>query len=347
MIPQSNVLVISNGNDGQIPFLIQLFRSLYNPNKGAFKGDFQFYSDHLTKESQEQLSKAKVPFTILQPETVATWKNLLHSQKHALGKVAKPLFIKYAIQEFGERYTTLVYIDPDILIQKPLMDVLKPLEEIKKGVFYSAQLNSTMNIRWPKMQLERTFNNGHLLPEDLNEFTPEINTGFMFGDIPSISSFMEGLLSFMTSEPFNLYANEDEGAEIPNDWHDQDFFRVYARLGENDKKFSIIPEGFVYHLCNDVYKEFELIPFSTTLKRKSTGEIPSLVHFAGGVWINYLRLSSYFLGVNGIQAYCKNILRKPLRLFRNKVKKTYHQCRRWLIPEYRKVKYAIRRLLGL
>jgi hypothetical protein len=344
MIPQEKILVISNGNDGQIPFLIPLYRSLYHPGKGAFTGDFMFFSDRLSEESQSRLDKTGVPYTLLDEETVNEWENLLPSQKHALGKVAKPLFIKNAIESLGENYRILIYIDPDILVQKPIMEVLKPLEEAGKGIFYSAQSNPTLSIRWPKMQLERTFNSGHLTPENLNNFQAEINTGFMFGDIPSIEEFMEDLLFFMTSEPFNLYANADEGSDVQNDWHDQDFYRVFARLDENDKKFSILPEGYIYHLCNDVYQEFQLKPFSTRLKHKSTGEIPHLVHFAGGVWVHYFRLSFFFLGFAGLRQWLESKTRRPLRMARNTMKRIYHAFRRWWIPKYRFVKQKVKKL---
>ena len=346
MDPLSNVLVISNGNDGQIPFLIRMYESLYHPQKGAFSGDFLFLSDHLSISSQESLKKKNIPYEIVDKELVSHWEKLLQSEKHALGKIAKPLFIRHVIQNFGDRYSCLVYIDPDILLQKPITEVLQLLLVEKRGVFYSAQTNPTMNIPWPKQQLERILKTKHLTKEELNDFGLEINTGFMFGDIESIAGFINRLIDFMVTPPFNQYAKSDEDAEIPNDWHDQDFFRAYARISNNHETFSIIPPQYISHLCNNVYHDFSLVRFSTILKSKRSGEIPHLIHFAGGVWVHFLGLSIYYYGIRGAFVWLERITRRPLRLSRNWIKRNYHQFRRWWIPKYRKIKNSVKRTVN-
>ena len=103
-------LAISNGNDGQIRFLIRMYQTLFSPKYGAFTGDFLFLSDNLSPASEKLLRKNEIPYKFLESSVVKNWQARLSSEKHALGKVGKPLFLQYVIDKFGDTYSHLLYI---------------------------------------------------------------------------------------------------------------------------------------------------------------------------------------------------------------------------------------------
>jgi lipopolysaccharide biosynthesis glycosyltransferase len=325
-----NWLAISNGNDGQIRFLIRMYQTLFSPKLGAYTGDFFFLSDNLSPLSENLLKKNKIPYILLEPSVVENWQTRLSSEKHALGKVGKPLFLQYIIDNYGDDYSHLLYIDPDILIQKSITALLSKVSE--PGIYYSAQSDPTLQTRWPKMQLERAVAQGDLTENQLYIFPPEINTGFMFGDVHSLTPFINDLISFMTIPPFDRYMNSDPGSEIKNAWHDQDYFRCFMRLNENYRRIHVIEPASIVHLCNNVYRQYQTTGQRHILRNKEDGSIPTLVHYAGGAWVNFLIISVFYFGpLTGFSPWLINQMRSFGKRFTISVKQTYKTCRRKFI----------------
>lgn len=323
-------LAISNGNDGQIPFLLRMYQTLFSPRYGAFSGDFLFLSDNLSHSSVNLLKKNKIPYTLLESSIVKNWQVRFSSEKHALGKVGKPLFIQYAISQYGEDYTHFLYIDPDVLIQKSITDLLSKNSE--PGIYYSAQSDPTLQTRWPRMQLERAITHGDLVESQMNIFTPEINTGFMFGDIHSLTPFVNDLISFMTTPPFDRYMNSDPESEIKNAWHDQDYFRCFMRLNENSCRIHIIEPAFIIHLCNNVHRQYQPTGRQHILRNREDGSIPLLVHYAGGAWVNFFKISVFYFGpLTGFSPWLINQIRFLIKRFTISVKQTHKALRRQAI----------------
>ena len=288
-------LAISNGNDGQIRFLIRMYQTLFSPKYGAFTGDFLFLSDNLSPASEKLLRKNEIPYKFLESSVVKNWQARLSSEKHALGKVGKPLFLQYVIDKFGDTYSHLLYIDPDILFQKSITDLLMKASE--PGVYYSAQSDPTLQTRWPKMQLERAVAHGDLVESQLYAFPPEINTGFLFGEIHSLTPFVKDLITFMTTPPFDRYVNSDPGSPVRNAWHDQDYFRCFMRINENYRRIHIIEPVFIVHLCNNVFRHYQTTNERHILQNRYDGSIPPIVHYAGGAWVNFLKISIFYFGL--------------------------------------------------
>ena len=320
-------LAISNGNDGQIPFLLGMYQTLFSPAFGAFTGDFLFLSDKLSQTSETILKKNKLPYLLLDPLIVNRWQTFLSSETHALGKVGKPLFLQYAISTFGQDYTHILYIDPDILFQKPINPILNSYST--PGVYYSAQSDPTLQTRWPRMQLERAVTNGHLAESQLYEFAPEINTGFMFGDIPLFTSFINDLLSFMTTPPFNRYLNSDKDSALKNAWHDQDYFRCFLRINENYRKIHIIDSAYVKHLCNNIFEEYKTCDQQHVLCNRNDESIPPIIHYAGGTWVHFLQVSVFYFGLfTGFSPWLINkmrLLTKKIRIFGKQAYKAFRR----------------------
>ncbi|NSW51708.1 MAG: hypothetical protein HPY85_04320 [Anaerolineae bacterium] len=81
----------------------------------------------------------------------------------------------------------------------------------------------------------------------------------------------------------------------------------------NFNKICLLPPSEVVHLCNDVYKEYSLSSSSLMLSHRNSGKVPTIVHFAGGVWAEYLKLSCFYYGyAQGLAQYVRNRL-LPLR----------------------------------
>jgi lipopolysaccharide biosynthesis glycosyltransferase len=324
---QTKWLAISNGNDGQIRFLIRMYQTLISPKYGAFTGDFLFLSDNLSPSSEKLLKNNKIPYTLLEKSVVKNWQARLSSEKHALGKVGKPLFLQYIIDNYRDDYSHLLYIDPDILIQKPITDLLSRVSE--PGIYYSAQSDPTLQTRWPKMQLERAIAHGDLAESQLSLFPPEINTGFMFGDIHSLTPFINDMISFMTTRPFNRYMNSDPESEIKNAWHDQDYFRCFMRLNENYRRIHVIEPASIVHLCNNVYRQYQTTGQRHILRNREDGSIPTLVHYAGGAWVNFLIISVFYFGpLTGFSPWLINQMRLFTKKLSISLKQTHKICRR-------------------
>jgi hypothetical protein len=320
-------LAISNGNDGQILFLIRMYQTLFSPEYGAYTGNFLFLSDNLSPSSERLLKKNKIPYTLLESSVVETWQTQLSSEKHALGKVGKPLFLQYIIDNYGDDYSHLWYIDPDILIQKPITELLSKASG--PGIYYSAQSDPTLQTRWPKMQLERAIAHGDLAESQLHIFPPEINTGFMIGDIRSLTPFINDLISFMTTHPFNRYINSDPGSEIKNAWHDQDYFRCFMRVNENYRRIHVIEPAYIVHLCNNVYRQYQTTGQRHILRNRDDESIPAVVHYAGGAWVNFLKISVFYFGpLTGFSPWLINQMRYFHKRFTIYLKQTHKICRR-------------------
>jgi hypothetical protein len=320
-------LAVSNGNDGQVRFLIRMYQTLFSPKYGAFTGDFLFLSDNLSPSSENLLRKNKISYTLLEPSVVKNWQAMLSSEKHALGKVGKPLFLQYVIDIHGHTYSHLLYIDPDILFQKSITDLLLKVSD--PGIYYSAQSDPTLQTRWPKMQLERAVTHGDLEESQLYIFPPEINTGFMFGDIHSLTPFLNDLISFMTTPPFDRYVNSDPGSPVRNAWHDQDYFRCFMRLNKNHRRIHIIKPASIVHLCNNVHRQYQTTGWRHILRNRDDGSIPPLVHYAGGAWIYFLKISVFYFGpLTGFALWLINQIRFLTKKLTISVKQTLKACRR-------------------
>ncbi|HET59547.1 MAG TPA: hypothetical protein ENN32_04190 [Chloroflexi bacterium] len=327
-------LAISNGNDGQIRFLLRMYQTLFSPKYGAFMGDFLFLSDNLSPFSEKLLKRNTIPYALLESDIVENWQARFSSDKHALGKVGKPLFLQYIIDNYGDDYSHLLYIDPDILIQKSITDLLSKVSE--PGIYYSAQSHPTLQTRWPKMQLERAIAHGDLEESQLYIFPPEINTGFLFGDINSLTPFINDLISFMTKPPFDRYMNSDPGSEIKNAWHDQDYFRCFMRANENYRRIHIVEPASIVHLCNNVYRQYQTADQGHILRSIDNGYIPPIVHYAGGAWVNFLKISIFYFGpLTGFSPWLINQIRFFTKRFTISVKQTHKACRRKAIKIHR------------
>lgn len=82
---EKRILVISNGNDGQIPFLVRMVESLRDPNRGNFQGRFIFLSDRLSPKSLKILTQRSILYHLIPQDMSNYWETLLRSEKHALG----------------------------------------------------------------------------------------------------------------------------------------------------------------------------------------------------------------------------------------------------------------------
>ncbi len=295
---RNKTLVMTNGNDAQVPFIIRLFQRLYDPEFGNYEGDFLAVSDHFSAEAAALLTEWKIPVYLFDSPQVTEWEQTLSSDKHALGKLGKPFFIKEIIRQFGDQYDNLVYLDPDILIQEPLQLILDKITDTYVLMSREQVLIPQHRTGWPSLQLQRSINFGDVDESILisNEF--EINTGFLAGRIELINNLVSQLIDFMTTEPFKKYAISDPGKN--NAWHDQDYFRCFVRLQDNPP-LILLGENDIVHLCGGSHKGVTLKPeLASKLQLKVTEVTPKLVHFAGGS-VKYFKTYQEYYDVNRIE----------------------------------------------
>ncbi len=312
----TGTVVITNGNDPQVPFIIRCYQSLRDKERGNFSGDFIVFSDNLSKKSIKLLSQIGISLQMVDGERVREWQLLLPSDKHPIGKICKPMIVHEACRLFEKQYQNLIYLDPDILVQSSIKTITDQI--IDDGILMSAQKKSMGNSTWPSSQLYRMIQKGHADEEIFSIFKPEVNTGFMACRILFLKKYLSKFIDYMVSEPYREYANSDPG--LNNAWHDQDYFRAYIRLFTT-KQPVLLDKFYVFHLCDSGFKEVFLQPFSKDILFKKTRQKPTIIHFAGGTWRRfflievYYRLTKYLVWVSSKRAMKSIIDEKPGMIF--------------------------------
>ncbi len=285
----AGTVVITNGNDPQVPFIVRCYQSLRDEERGNFLGPFFVLSDKLSEKSVNLLTQIGITVQIIDRERIREWNFLLPSDKHPVGKIGKPMIVYEACRLFENRYQNLIYLDPDILVQNSIGGITDQI--IDDRVLMSAQKKSIGASKWASSQLYRVIQKGHADEKILTIYDPEVNTGFMACRIPFLKKYLSEFIDYMVSDPFREYANSDP--DCSNAWHDQDYFRTYIRLFTS-KQPVLLDKLYVFHLCDGGFKEVFVQPCSKDILFKKTRQKPTIVHFAGNTWRRFFLIEEYY-----------------------------------------------------
>lgn len=287
---QCNMLVVSNGNDVQIPFVIQLYAQLRDPKRGAYTGKFIYLSDSLTDASIASLDQRKIPFAMIDSDVLESLNERYISDKHALGKLAKPAFIQYAIEKYAEENTVVLYLDPDIFIQGPIDRIFDMMDP--EAVTFFRQEKDMNDTPWCVSQLHRCIVNGHFKLSQFHSIKEEINTGIIVGFADVMEKLVKDWSDFIAMPDMLRYAYSDP--QRNNAWHDQDYFRCFSRL-KRRHDIHIANNPSIIHLCSLGYHACRYIPHRNVFvrKRKPFNRM-TLVHMAGGTHKHYDELSEFY-----------------------------------------------------
>jgi hypothetical protein len=286
-----NVLVVSNGNEPQAPFALRLFETLRDNAGSDVKLDVLFMSDFLHEPTTAIFQEHGVEVVIFSPSKVNKWEKLIGSNQHALGKVGKPFFIRELMENHVDcdRYNCICYCDPDIIFQGDIGEIIRGRS--LERVFISRQLLDSEKSIGPARKMDRAVAEGLAEPFELNNFDREINTGLFGGSPAVLLALLREWTSFMVDSRFTPLK---DGEDMPDAWHDQDFFRMYLRSGDGKRLIEPLDMASCATLCSGAPTFYDVELDRIRVTTKDGNEKPSAVHFAGASWRMYPILRPYY-----------------------------------------------------
>jgi hypothetical protein len=306
-------LILTSGNDPQIPFLIRLHEQLRDPRRGNYKGGFLVISDQLGNRSLGHLEREGIPVHLLPEAKRRILEDLFASDKHALGKTGKPAMIQFGLEQFASSGDQVIYLDPDIWIQGPLTPFFRECTD--SVVRFAPQELPMIETPWCRSQIKRYLDREEMEVNTLQEPSEEINTGVIWGERDAFLGLVREWLEFMKSPSMLPFARSDP--ETDNAWHDQDYFRLYVRLAKRANVGIIQRKGRVVHLCaGGKHRVWYLSSINRFIYKRSFRP-PVLVHLAGGNHVLYENVLAYY---------------DALHLLLGEIKMSQNEVRLW-IPE--------------
>lgn len=282
--------ILTNGNDPQVPYIIRLYESLRDPQRGNCADDFFVFTDDLSDRSLRNLEQFSIPVRLIKPEKIAQWRAAIPSD-HPLGKVAKFWFLREASETLArEGYSKILYLDPDVLAQTPIESVLQAIEPNKLLMVPQIQPMTTL-LGGPVVRILRAIRSNDLPPDSLVSFDYEINTGFIGSSPRFLERYANRYIDFVTSEKFKKYARND--AEGKHAWHDQDYLRAFLRIDGHDA-LKLQSKETIIHLCNGAHEKMRLRQGSALLEFRDTREAPIFLHFAGHSDVHFPFFIDYY-----------------------------------------------------
>jgi len=288
---KNQTLILTSGNDGQMIAAVRLMQQLRDSTRGKYKGEFLIVSDALSEESRKLLADFGIAFLVLSPDELEPGKSQLSSDKHPFGKVGKPFIIRAALrrQAVDKTSRTVMYLDPDVMVQRPIQPVLDRVAPDRLLIF--AEPLGMHNNPWCASQLARHTTAMNRNTNDLEPIKEEVNTGIMIGPAKVIVALLDTWCAFMMQAEMRQFSRSD--ANRDNAWHDQDYFRCFLRTAPR-QQVRIASDSDVVHLCADGWRHYRFIPWMFSLYHRTSWRRPTLVHLAGATHQQYESLSRYY-----------------------------------------------------
>ncbi len=293
-----NNAIIFTANTIHVAQANLLIDSLFDPNRGNFKGDLWVISTHLDKRCQRYLTSRGVKF-LINPLTV--WDKWAYRDEIARAqpnfrdksvsleeafriyknkRMSKLIIIDW-VQKFGQNYDKIALCDNDIYIQKDINELFDSLPSKLDQIYYWHEENfiNPGSYLW-----EKNFHFARLHDLSAVDFGGhEINIGFIISSPDLIRDVFHRVSNLFVELKVELFSQRY--------WHDQDLVRVVR--GQSPELFKLFSEGDVLHLCNGGEAiANEIAP--TEFVHRKTGTKPFVIHFAGGAWQSYQSISSTY-----------------------------------------------------
>ena len=270
-----NTVVLSLGNDPQVEYALNMFRSLRDAGMGEFRGDLLFTSDELSSENQTRLRRCGVSVKVISGASIDDAKTKLKSQTHPFGKVGKFFLIRESLKNLLNLYQYFVFMDPDVLCQAPFAVILdeisdheycmapEPVDIAQNPILYDwLKVGCRDESEWDIMRRNYRF---------------EVNTGVMAASIPLGLEFIDRFVQWQLSDDYAWLA---EKSSSHRGWHDQDFFRFFHLKYQLSNLKLLTPEK-VFHMVGWANFDYEWDSVDHKIRVTQERLIPNLVHFAG------------------------------------------------------------------
>ncbi|MGI3168670.1 hypothetical protein ACRARG_05930 [Pseudooceanicola sp. C21-150M6] len=285
------VVVITNGNDDQVPLIsvmVRSFRAFWDIDAAL---EFVVVSDHLSDPAIAQLTGMDIRVDILPDDVLDRLNGSIASNAHALGKVAKPFFLQWALEQMPEG-PLYIYADPDSLMvagMSRLLALHRPGQ-----VTVSQSLLPTIAHHCVR-RLQKAVDAGQISDLLISRIKPEVCTGFFLAERGPFMDLLQAWTGFMLSEPFN--ANKDTN-DFGFGWHDQDFFRCYFAINPDLNLNILSPTDIAITnppattLYSFALEGDDLTRIKVTWPRATNAGV--MLHFAGGTYKDYPDIAALY-----------------------------------------------------
>jgi hypothetical protein len=208
------------------------------------------------------------------------WRKTLASDKHPFGKIA--------IEELGLADHLFMYLDPDVIVQRPLEQITR---HARTGWCMRQEHTKTSGNRWAMAQLRRAVRRGLLTEGDVTRETREFNTGVFAASGTEGRKVLAEWTELMSRGGWNSLRNSDPGAS--NAWHDQDFFRALIRHRHGALGITEFDGSEVTHMCANGHRWIVAMKGAFIDLRRFRP--PTVVHFAGATWERFGHLRQKYV----------------------------------------------------
>jgi hypothetical protein len=270
--------VISSGNDAQVHQFLALLDSLSKQHGKTI--NVAFVSDSLSAPARKEIDKAGAAVLIVPADLVDHWRNAAGSDKHPLGKIAKPFLLQWALATLDVGNNPFLYVDPDVIAQRPLDDLVR---HASSGWWMRSEETSLPNNHWAMSQLARAVALNLLSPAQRTSECREFNTGVIASTAVHARKVLQQWTDQILNAPWNGLRFNDLGKN--NAWHDQDYFRALIRTANFPFAINEFNSREVIHLCANGHRW--MVPLKDRYVNLRTLSAPTLVHFAGGTWSRF------------------------------------------------------------
>lgn len=273
--------------------------SLFDPEKGNFKGDLWVISTYLSKRCQEYLESRGIRYLINPLSSYQNWeyrREIARSQPEFLdgsldehdafllyrNKRMSKLIICDWVEKFGHNYDAIALCDNDLYFQRDVNTLFEKTSQIDSNVVWYWQ-EENKNLPGTNLWI-KNFHYTRLHDTDGMDFGEhEINIGFIISSPKIMRHVFQKVGRYFSSCNIELFRDQR--------WHDQDLVRVIR--AQNPEMFRLFDEGDVLHLCNGGQTLVdERCP--QEFYHKKTDEKPYVVHFAGGAWKPFASISASY-----------------------------------------------------
>jgi glycosyltransferase involved in cell wall biosynthesis len=250
---------------------------------------------------------------------------------HPLGKFAKLFFMRDFIEKKCHPDDVVIFLDPDVIVQRHLRDFINLVQE--NVVLFGHEIDLTHYVHKKNARLCRAKifdkSNGYLAT-----YITEINTGV---NLSYAKSFCKLINDFEIFVKESKYFEHLDSIPDGNKWHDQDFFRYFYRKNLR-ADIGTLKFDYIFTTTRIANK---CIFFNKSKNKYITiwGEMPYIVHFAGGTRNQIQRLDSEQLLLNNpidensLKENCNEHLKHP-NVDLRKDHSTAHTSKPIVDPQY-------------
>ncbi len=278
------VFIVSTFDECGVEEYKTLLRSIRQQSKGVDIRLVGLYGE-ISTQSQKELAELVDDLRCF--DTFETHEyfqsNYGKSLYHPLGKFAKLFFVREYIEAEAKPTDRVLFLDPDVVVQRPLKEFLKQV--VPGVVLFGHEMQLIHHAHRDNLRLK--------VAERFDEiegwkstYITEINTGV---NLSIAEDFLKLMADFEDFVKASEYLKVLDSIHDDVKWHDQDFFRYFYRKTLR-LDIGCLDIGLVFTTTLGASKCLYFDVHTETYKT-NWDAIPYVVHFAGGTMGKVARLS--------------------------------------------------------